>query len=1050
MTKLSCISCFVVLLLLASPTRAAAARAVHVVVEKGIEPPAAHALRQLTMALERKDFKIVRQATLPKRSDMAFVVGLPKDSASLRKLMDRYSLTLPEAAESLLVKKLLDRSPPVVLIAGHDQRGLMYALLDLARSIELAPTGADPLAEIQEAHESPLLAVRAVTIHLFNADVDGEWYDDEAFWRRYFTMLARCRFNTFALTFADHTAHLNPPYPFLVKVPEYPQVKAIGLSEAERERNLQMLRRISELSSEHGIDFVFSTWMQGARLLDYLGKNRVEGLPEYPKDYSAKALGLILRACPEIRGVQFRMNLESGIPEDKQADFYKALFEAIRDCGGPVKLDLRFKGLRPETIREAVAAGVDVNVSTKYWCEQMGLPYHPTVEDKVYRHGRYGYADMLHYPRPYKVTYRLWTVGTQKILLWGDPEFGARFARSCLLGGGRGFEVFAPLTNKGYGNAPGKWRIFADASYEHYRYEQERYWMFYLAFGRTGYNPDVNPHVWMREFRHRFGKAAPHVESAYRTASKILPLITAVRLNSASEWRTWPEMEPLYGLQAYARLLPSDTAQFYPIRTFKRVPGYRSEGWAGGIQGYVEAVTQGTLRAKRTPFDVSRRLDELSKRTLAAVEQACRLAADPQASEFKGAMLDMRILAHIAAYHAEKTLAATHVELFKETKEAGRLPVALEHITKAIGAWDKIVELTEGVYYDKMVFGFQAPDSLKPPFTKTSKIVHHLRGHWKDRLAMVRADLATVKDLVAKHGGHGQRFRKMPGEMPLADPPTIKHEPITSAKPGEDLKIVADVASSKPIEKVVLHHRPVNQRVDWRQVDMKPTGDGRFAATIPADVISPHFDYMYYVEALVEGGGGTLWPRWEEGPPYVVVELDRTIPTSDARVRKPLATVAPDGPTAVEAEDGYLTAVWPHTWELKTDLPGFSGRGFLRALPDRGDRIAGRPADNCPCIEIPLTFEQPGTYRLWVRMRGPKSGNSVFAGLNGKELSPGNILHVPAETGWQWVGRYEKGPSVLVEVGRTGTHTINLWMREDGVAVDRVLVTRQFDFIPRD
>ena len=31
---------------------------------------------------------------------------------------------------------------------------------------------------------------------------------------------------------------------------------------------------------------------------------------------------------------------------------------------------------------------------------------------------------------------------------------------------------------------------------------------------------------------------------------------------------------------------------------------------------------------------------------------------------------------------------------------------------------------------------------------------------------------------------------------------------------------------------------------------------------------------MYYLEALA-GDGGSLWPSWEEGPPYVVVTPNR-------------------------------------------------------------------------------------------------------------------------------------------------------------------------------
>src|SRR5262249_19621211 len=149
-------------------------------------------------------------------------------------------------------------------------------------------------------------------------------------------------------------------------------------------------------------------------------------------------------------------NEEAGVPEEKQTEFYRPLFQAIRDCRGSgehfrYRLDLRYKGLQPATTRAAQDAGLDVTVSTKFWCEHLGLPYHPTAVDSHYRESRYSFGNMLGYPHSYRVVYRLWTVGSQRLLLWGDPESAARFAHSCRLGDGEGFEVFAPLTNKGYG-----------------------------------------------------------------------------------------------------------------------------------------------------------------------------------------------------------------------------------------------------------------------------------------------------------------------------------------------------------------------------------------------------------------------------------------------------------------------------------------------------------------------------------------------------------------------------------------------------------------------
>ena len=490
----------------------------------------------------------------------------------------------------------------------------------------------------------------------------------------------------------------------------------------------------------------------------YAGEVLVENLPEGLKaaDYCAQGLRRMLEACPAINGVQLRMNAEAGVPEEQQTDFYRPLFRAVADCGHPVRLDLRYKGLQPETTKAAHDAGLDLTVSTKFWCEHFGLPYHPTVADEHYRESRYSFGAMLSYPRDYRVVYRLWTVGSQRLLLWGDPEYAKRFAHSCRLGGGEGFEVFAPLSNQGYGDAPGRWEVFADPSYKVGRWDYERYWYFYLAFGRLGYNPATNPEVWRRELRQRFDDAAGDVESAYRSASRILPLITAARMPSASEWRWWPEMETGGPLREYIRTPPSDTAQFYAIRRWEKTPAWYWDDWDATIPGYAEDAAAGKLGGKTTPFDVSRKLLELVQQTEAALERAKTQARDPQSPEFRGTELDLRVLAELARFHAEKTQAAAHLALFETTGEAGRLPVALEHIRAAESAWSRIAGLTDGVYHDDLVFGI-AKGSAR------SRGGQHHSGHWKDRLAEVQADVAEVVRLIAKHGGEGQKLRTYPG-----------------------------------------------------------------------------------------------------------------------------------------------------------------------------------------------------------------------------------------------------------------------------------------------
>jgi hypothetical protein len=94
-----------------------------------------------------------------------------------------------------------------------------------------------------------------------------------------------------------------------------------------------------------------------------------------------------------------------------------------------------------------------MRICTKYWAEQMGMPFHPTHVNRQDQHNRrHGYADLLRYPQRYKMHWRLWNGGTTRVLLWGDPDYIRRFADSTHLYDGDGYEVNEPLATKMQGH----------------------------------------------------------------------------------------------------------------------------------------------------------------------------------------------------------------------------------------------------------------------------------------------------------------------------------------------------------------------------------------------------------------------------------------------------------------------------------------------------------------------------------------------------------------------------------------------------------------------
>src|SRR5436190_4497161 len=162
------------------------------------------------------------------------------------------------------------------------------------------------------------------------------------------------------------------------------------------------------------------------------------------------------------------------------------------------------KGIDPQMIEVALATGMPVNVSPKFWAEHMGLPYHQAAiralelpprgrRDEGFfanssgsrRFVRYGYGDLLAEGRRYGVLFRIWP-GTQRLLLWGDPAMAAGYGRAGSFCGSLGVELFEPLSfrgRKGTGDPKSNRCGYADASLVP-RYDWQQYEYTYRLWGR--------------------------------------------------------------------------------------------------------------------------------------------------------------------------------------------------------------------------------------------------------------------------------------------------------------------------------------------------------------------------------------------------------------------------------------------------------------------------------------------------------------------------------------------------------------------------------------
>ena len=133
------------------------------------------------------------------------------------------------------------------------------------------------------------------------------------------------------------------------------------------------------------------------------------------------------------------------------------------------------------------------------------------------------------------------------------------------------------------------------------------------------------------------------------------------------------------------------------------------------------------------------------------------------------------------------------------------------------------------------------------------------------------------------------------------------------------------------------------------------------------------------------------------------------------------------------------------TWSSINDGKA-TGDVAMKATPNDGVNVG----DSTDGPELKYVFEFPssGTYYVWVRTRGASnSDDSCHVGLNGTPATYGGYGLGDKSGSWAWKNTVG-GSRVTVDVPSAGTHTVNLWMREDGTEVDKIVLSTDSSYTP--
>ena len=830
---------------------------------KDLHKSCSWAIRNLKNTLKQNKVFSKTKSTKYKYSSDNIIYLATKDS-DLSKILPKNNF-LPLDPESFALIPILYLSKKIIIAYGADSRGLVYALTELSDRF-LNNTNKNNYFNIKnKIIERPVTKIRSIS-KCFESNIeDLKWFHNRVMWRKYLSMLVTQRFNRFTLTFGMQynypygnefitDVYLYLAYPFLVSPKGY-NIYAEGLSNKERNKNLQTLKFISSEAVKCGLDFQLALWTQKYDFDKVPNANyQIKKAPKKNyAEYCRDSLSVLLKECPDITGITLRAHVECGIPEGKY-QFWKTYFEAFTNAGRVIEIDLHAKGIDNKMINLALKSTTKVNVSPKYISEHMGLPYHQasirkqempprlkvdskwTYSEGSRRFQRYSYGDLLREDRKYGVLFRIWP-GTQRILLWGDPILAGGYGSLSTFCGSLGVELCEPLSFKGRmgtGIKGGRFN-YIDKKLQT-KYDWEKYNYTYRVWGRLNYNPKTKPENYQRFMIKNFGKRGLDLTKSLGYASRILPFITLAHGVSASNNSYWPEMYENMSIVHKAPFLPYS----YDLKKPSRFGMSTScdPQLLMSPQELAKSIFNKTGVSRYSPLTMANWLENFSKNANKYIGKYKKILEEKNPS-LKRLLVDIIIQASIGQFFAEKIRSACFWEYFllSGSKIVGEK--ALVKYIKARDQWQIAADISKEIYLPDLTYGPQS----------------WLRGRWDDRLPAIENDIIEMKSILEekktiKSLSNYEINKNLKVMENWNDYQKIKveHKPPKNFVFNKQIILNCCVKLKKDILGF-LHYRHVNQSIKWEKIKLVKNDDN-LSAKIPSSYTKTPFPLQYYFEFI--------------------------------------------------------------------------------------------------------------------------------------------------------------------------------------------------------
>lgn len=734
---------------------------------------------------------------------------------------------------------------------------------------------------------------------------------------------------------------------------------------------------------------------------------------------------------------------------------------------------LRYWGGTPESTDKMLAAANypgPVYLDIKYNGEHVYSSTKPHVQDKKWQQmaGR-------HYQL-------LWHLRNDDLftLRWGEPEF----ARELLGNVVNGVSNVAPSSgphatydtrqtaSKSAGfvmgseiEIPGEDYIHTDVLKRHvdWKYEFEKQWFRFMLWGRLGYNLNEPESTWSGHYSARFGKTfGPKVYAAMKTASKILPQVTAFHWNYMNgDWYPEGNVGPWNTSYEVPRQNFRDNKIFHSIDewvwnntidvSLEDIPTYvmRSLGGANVVNGMSYVVrnsgrhTTNDTRHPLSPIDVATRLADWANEVESIHPEDPYGYRGPGDDEWDCTRRDLQCLAELGRYYSQKIFAATSYCRFLLTGDEASRTNALDRIQKAAVHWKRLAKVADLHYIEHEVWlqgqfswGKYIPDVERDvqivknamPIPRqdlewrgTGNIESFYQGEWVSIASAVMGFQSTT----VRRFDEASRPEIRSWLTYLNNLPDVSSISIPTAYGNVIAKKGARVRSEFTFEA----NLPVSRAAAWqfrisapnapKGAPLNLTVSGRNAKLVRAD--GP-MDRTF--EATLRPGEIAVGIRsWTGERPYSIKFSAEPMPW-----RYSLADLSPKDASKVTAP---MSRSKGSAVESYLHIPKGSGRGL--------DLTTNKLLDNGRA-EFPVEIREAGKHVVHAYVNWPDTaGNSFYIEFD----QPFRPTPLPPVLGnddvfeeWHWVA----SPAFDLKAGQ---HTLTLRNREEGAKVARLVVAKQ-------